>query len=242
MRTQPTSVPASRPPRTIRFIVFELSRKEHCDQNFVNGALDGDHTDKTENGMRCIPKLQEPLKEQKLIKQTTHKKQPQTYQKLKEAKHANNTKDMSNEHHHGAEFWEHKVEHGTKEERNQEKHQQNRRIAHNGPNGDDSDPDERARGVRAIRIWERLDEHVRDDEEDGHEYREEASEKMTACQLARGTSPDSFSDGWPSFFLLYPVILVRESRQYPIHELLCDRELPRDIHRRNSLKSIEMRI
>jgi len=104
MRTQPTFVPASRPPRTIHFIVFELSRKEHCDQNLVNGALNGEHTDKTENGMRCVPKLQEPLKEQKLIKQTTHKKQPQTYQKLKEAKHANNTKDMSNERHHGAEF------------------------------------------------------------------------------------------------------------------------------------------
>lgn len=51
---------------------------------------------------------------------------------------------------------------------------------------------------------------------------------------ARGTSIESFSDGCPSFFFLNPVILVRERRQYPIHELACARELPRDIQRRYS--------
>ncbi len=61
------------------------------------------------------------------------------------------------------------------------------------------------------------------------------SEMMTARQPARGTSPDSFSDGRPSFFFLYPVIIVRDNRQYPIQELLCERELPRDIQRKNSL-------
>ena len=39
------------------------------------------------------------------------------------------------------------------------------------------------------------------------------SENRTARQPARGTSPDSFSDGWPSFFFLYPVIIVRDKRQ-----------------------------
>lgn len=45
------------------------------------------------------------------------------------------------------------------------------------------------------------------------------SEKMTALQDARGTSAPNFSEGLPSLFLLYPVMLVRERRQYPIHEL-----------------------
>lgn len=63
------------------------------------------------------------------------------------------------------------------------------------------------------------------------------SEKITFRHLARGTSPESFSDGSPSLFFLYPVIIVRDSRQYPIQELLCEREFPRDIHRKNSLKS-----
>ena len=67
------------------------------------------------------------------------------------------------------------------------------------------------------------------------------SEKITARHLARGTSPESFSDGRPSFFFLYPVIIVRVSRQYPIQELLCERELPRDIHRKNSLKEKRIR-
>ena len=39
------------------------------------------------------------------------------------------------------------------------------------------------------------------------------SDQMTVFQDARGTSPDSFSDGWPSFFFLYPVIIVLESLQ-----------------------------
>jgi hypothetical protein len=61
------------------------------------------------------------------------------------------------------------------------------------------------------------------------------SEMMTARQPARGTSPDSLSDGRPSLFFLYPVIIVRDNLQYPIQELLCERELPRDIQRKNSL-------
>ena len=36
------------------------------------------------------------------------------------------------------------------------------------------------------------------------------SDTMTARHPARGTSPDSFSDGCPSFFFLYPVIMVRD--------------------------------
>lgn len=64
------------------------------------------------------------------------------------------------------------------------------------------------------------------------------SEMITARQPARGTSPDIFSEGWPSTFFLYPVILVLDRRQYPIQELLCDREFPLDIHLKNSLKMI----
>ena len=60
------------------------------------------------------------------------------------------------------------------------------------------------------------------------------SEKMTALQPARGTSLESFSEGWPNFFFLKPVIIVLERRQYPYQLLLCDRALPLDIHRRNS--------
>jgi len=39
------------------------------------------------------------------------------------------------------------------------------------------------------------------------------SEKSTERQLARGISLDIFSEGCPRRFLLYPVIIVRESRQ-----------------------------
>jgi hypothetical protein len=39
------------------------------------------------------------------------------------------------------------------------------------------------------------------------------SDTMTARHLARGTSPDSFSEGLPNFCFLYPVIMVRLRRQ-----------------------------
>jgi len=60
------------------------------------------------------------------------------------------------------------------------------------------------------------------------------SEKITVRHVARGTSPESFSEGWPSFFFLYPVIIVLDNRQYPYQLLAFVLELPRDIQRKNS--------
>ena len=60
------------------------------------------------------------------------------------------------------------------------------------------------------------------------------SDPKTVLHDARGTSPDSFSEGCPSLFLLNPVMFVLDNLQYPIQELAWDRELPRDIQRRNS--------
>jgi len=61
------------------------------------------------------------------------------------------------------------------------------------------------------------------------------SEKMTVHQGTLGTSPDSFADGCPSLFFLWPVIMVHDRRQKPIHELLCEWEFPLDIDLKNSL-------
>ena len=61
-----------------------------------------------------------------------------------------------------------------------------------------------------------------------------SSDTMTVLMLARGTSTDSFSDGTPRRFFLKPVMRVRLSRQYPIHELACDFEFPRDSQRSHS--------
>ena len=60
------------------------------------------------------------------------------------------------------------------------------------------------------------------------------SDARTVLQDARGTSPESFSDGCPSLFFLNPVTFVLDNLQYPIQELAWDRELPRDIQRKNS--------
>jgi hypothetical protein len=63
---------------------------------------------------------------------------------------------------------------------------------------------------------------------------ERISDTRITLSVALGTSVDSFSLGCPMRFFLNPVILVLDNRQYPIHELACAREFPRDIQRRYS--------
>jgi hypothetical protein len=60
------------------------------------------------------------------------------------------------------------------------------------------------------------------------------SPKKRFVKEARGTSPESFWDGSPRAFRLYPVILVRERRQKAIHEEEWDLELPLESHLRKS--------
>ena len=61
------------------------------------------------------------------------------------------------------------------------------------------------------------------------------SKKKTSLRVARGTSPERFSDGCHSLFS-YPAI-ISDKRQYPIQELRCERELPCDVHLKKSLKN-----
>ena len=52
---QPTSVPLARPPRAVRFVVLELARQEDRDEDLVDGTLDEDDSDETEDGMCDVP-------------------------------------------------------------------------------------------------------------------------------------------------------------------------------------------
>ena len=67
MSTKSTTIPATSPPRPIGLIVFEFTRKEDGDQDLVNSTLNGYHANKTQDSMRDIPRLKEPLKEKKKL-------------------------------------------------------------------------------------------------------------------------------------------------------------------------------
>ena len=56
-----SSVPLARPPRPICLVVLELTREEHRDQDFVDGALNEDDSNQPKDGVSDIPQLQEPL-------------------------------------------------------------------------------------------------------------------------------------------------------------------------------------
>ena len=76
---------------------------------------------------------------------------------------------MTEERHDRTELGERRVEHRTKEQREQEEDEQDARVPHDRPDGDDGNTNERARGLLAVLVRERLDEHVRDDEEGGQD-------------------------------------------------------------------------
>ena len=60
--TQTTTVPFTGPPSTIGFIVFVFTSEEDTDEDLLDGTLDGNDGDNSENGMGGIPKFQEPLR------------------------------------------------------------------------------------------------------------------------------------------------------------------------------------
>lgn len=49
--TKPTSIPLARPPSAIRLVMLELTGEEDGNQELLNGALDGDNGDDTQDGM-----------------------------------------------------------------------------------------------------------------------------------------------------------------------------------------------
>ena len=51
------SVPPSSPPSLVGLVVFELSGQKNRDQDLVDGTLDENHGNKTEDGVRSIPKF-----------------------------------------------------------------------------------------------------------------------------------------------------------------------------------------
>jgi hypothetical protein len=54
-------VPHSRPPRSVRLVVLELSREERRDQQLVQCTLDRDRREHSEDRVRRVPRLEEPL-------------------------------------------------------------------------------------------------------------------------------------------------------------------------------------
>ena len=61
MRAEVPSIPPSGPPGFVGLVMFELTGQKDRDQNLVDGALNENYGDKTEDGVRGIPKFQEPL-------------------------------------------------------------------------------------------------------------------------------------------------------------------------------------
>ena len=55
------AVPLTSPPSPVGFIMLELAGQKDRDKDLLDGPLDRDDGDDTEDGMGSIPELQEPL-------------------------------------------------------------------------------------------------------------------------------------------------------------------------------------
>jgi len=81
------------------------------------------------------------------------------------------------------------LHHWTQEERNEEQREQDGAIPHHRSNGDEGNADQRTGLLAALGIGERLDEHVRDDEEDGDaDRKDDLRPKYVAPACSRDVS------------------------------------------------------
>ena len=71
-RAEAAAVPLAGPPRAVRLLVLELAGEEDGDEDLLDGTLDGDDGDDSENGVRRIPKLEEPLQRTLVSARTVH--------------------------------------------------------------------------------------------------------------------------------------------------------------------------
>lgn len=61
MCAKSTTIPASGPPCSVGLVVLELTRKEDGDENLMNSTLNCDDGYQTQDSVRRIPQLKEPL-------------------------------------------------------------------------------------------------------------------------------------------------------------------------------------
>lgn len=136
-------VPPACPPCSVGFVMFELARQEHGDQDLVDSTLNRDNRNETKNGMRRVPGFQEPL--QKWLAFGRTNKWRGTNKELKEPKHSDNTENVRDGSYQRSKSRERGIHHGSEEQRNEEQHKEHRGVPDNGPEGDDGDANQWAR-------------------------------------------------------------------------------------------------
>ena len=109
---------------------------------------------------------------------------------------------MTKESHDGAKLGERRIQHRAQEQREEEEDQKDGRVPNDGADRHNRDTDERARRLLAILVGERLDEHVRDDEERGHDDREDDLREDDRPPLRAGHITGEALGGVAEAFLL----------------------------------------
>ena len=127
-----------------------------------------------------------------------------TYEELEERDHSKDTKGVAEERHDGTKLRERRVQHRAQEEREQEEDQEDRGVPHDRADGDDGDTDERARRLLPVLVGERLDEHIRDDKERGHDDREDDLREDDRPPFRAGHVAREALGGVAEAFLLVP--------------------------------------
>lgn len=64
MGTQSSVEPNTSPPSSVGFVMLEFTGEEDGDEDLEDTSLDSNDGDETEDCVRCVPELKEPLRSQ----------------------------------------------------------------------------------------------------------------------------------------------------------------------------------
>jgi len=167
MVTKTTASPFASPPSQVCLVVLEFSRKEHGDENLVDGALNGDDGNQSEDSVGGIPELKEP-------------------QEFEETNHSDDGQNVSNGCHDSTKLDAAQIEHGAEEQGNDEQREEHSSVPGDGSDGDDGKTDQGAVAEITVGVRERLDEHVCDTEDNSHADRRENLRKQDRSPAGAG--------------------------------------------------------
>lgn len=138
-------VPNTRPPGAVRLIVLELAREEDRNEDLEERPLDGDDREHAEEGVRGLPRLEEPLEGGRGGSSASERWKgaaKRTHEKLKEADHSNDSSSVGDGSHDGSELGAAVVQHRSEAERDEEENDEERHVPDDGSEGDDRKADE----------------------------------------------------------------------------------------------------
>ena len=125
-----------------------------------------------------------------------------TYEEFEEPNHSDNSENVRSGRHERSKLGERGIQHRSKEERDDEHHKQHCSIPNDRSKRHERNANQRTWRVRARIVREGLDEHIRDNEQEGHHDREDDLRKDNRTPTCPGNITRQLFRRQPKFLPL----------------------------------------